>query len=257
MMVENTTQNDVEMVENQANLAEVAPEATIEKVKQDNLIKMRLKLEAAEEAARISEQRALEAERRAQYQEKGEVKDFDPNDLPEDPFDVEDDDYVQAKQVKKSTKAVNAKLRATEDRLAQMEQALYTLRAEKATDKIEDFNEVVSNDNLKILERLYPDEYETLMYNPNLKSKSITAYNMLTRYGIVDAKTSIKKEDNIRAVDKRIEDNKLKPGASSMAKSSSSPLTQTSRYDSDGRLVMTDADRDRINLRMKEKLGIV
>lgn len=236
--VENAIQEVVEQQE------EVKQDPT-DQIKQDNLIRMRKKLEAAEDAVKEAERRAQEAERKSQNYDNQSPSSSSPDD---DDLSIEDDDYVQAKYVKSNSKKVNQSIQ-------ELRQELAVLRAEKATEKMTDFNDVVSNDNLKILQSLYPDDYETMMSNPNLKSKSITAYNMMKNYGISEKKTEIKKAEGFKALDNKIEENKMRPGSMGNARVSKSPLVNASRYDADGRLVLTEADRDRINAEMRRKLG--
>ncbi len=252
-MVENQAENVATLVENPTEAPQVQE---VDRNKEDNLIRMRKKLEAAEEATREAQKRADEAERRRPYNNETQPEKLDSSMLHDDSIDIEDEDYVQAKYLKKNAKKVDTKLKSIEDRLEQLQQENAILRAEKATDKKAKFDEIVSPENLKTLARLYPDDYECLMSSNNLKSKSVTAYNMMIRYGIADdPEKESKKIEALKAIDNRIEDNKLRPGSSANAKVSASPLINASRYDSDGRLVMTDADRDRINRSMRQKMG--
>lgn len=254
-MFENQTENAPEMVENQVEVAEVTVDP-VDQRKSDNLVQMRRKLEAAEEQIKESNRRAEEAERRSIYKNEAQITHFDPEQLPDDPLDMEDEDFVQAKYVKNSTKKMNSRLQETTNEIKELKEAIAVLRAEKATDKMTDFDNVVSKDNLKILQSLYPDEYEVIMSSNNLKSKSVVAYNTMLKYGIAEAKGALKQVETLKAIDKRIDDNKSRPGSLAAARQSTSPLTNASRYDSDGRLTMTDADRDRINKDMRRKLGM-
>ena len=247
-MIDIDTESSPEIIENAVEVEEVVQPTPLEKIKDENLIKMRMKLEAAEEAKLAADRRAEEAERRAQYR-----IETTPVEANEESLDVEDEDYVQAKHVKKTSKKVTSELKAIREEMQQLRQDNILLRAEKATDKISDFNDVVSTDNLKTLQRLYPDDYETVMSNPNLKSKSVTAYNMILRYGIAEQKD--KEVAQLKVVDRKIDEIKSRPGSASNAKTSSSPLTSASRYDSDGRLNLTPTDIDRINRDMRRKMG--
>ncbi len=253
--------NEEEKISNQESFDQEIQEAaapvvptTLEQRKRDNLDAMRRKLEAAEEAKNAAEQRAAEIERRAsQYRQ--ESPQLENSSEPEDSIDVEDEDYVQAKYVKKSNKKVSSELKAIREELNQLRQDNTILRAEKTTDKLSDFNDVVSSSNLATLQRLYPDDYETVMANPNLKSKSVTAYNMMIKYGIAEPKTVLTKTEQIQAVERKIEENKLRPVSSSNARASASPLSSASRYDHEGRLRLTEADKDRILRDMRRKQG--
>jgi hypothetical protein len=244
-MIDIDTESVPEIIEEAVEVETTTPLA---KIKDENLIRMRQKLEAAEEAKMASDKRAEEAERRAQYRIETPA-----SEQPEESIDVEDEDYVQAKHVKKGNKKVTSELKAIREEMQQLRQDNILLRAEKATDKISDFNDVVSTDNLKTLQRLYPDDYETVMSNPNLKSKSVTAYNMILRYGIAEQKD--KEMAQMKVVDRKIDEIRSRPGSASNARTSASPLTAASRYDSDGRLNLTPTDIDRINRDMRRKMG--
>lgn len=193
------------MVENQPQTAPVLDEkqAKIE----NNLVAMRKKLEAEEKARKDLENRLAQAERNA-AQYKAPVED--------------DDEDENAKKV-----------RYLEERLNKME-------VESVTTKLANFSELVNDDNLATLQRLYPDEYEGLRHNPDVKSRAKMAYNMIKNYGIA---TTIAKSNN-----EKIEENKKKPTAASLG-APQTPATPLSRLDEYGRRRLTDEDRERI---MKE-----
>jgi hypothetical protein len=243
-MVENQVENAVELVE--------APEEVVEAVvdqvdqrKNDNLVAMRKRMEDSERRATQAE-KALED--RNKWKSEDEVKEFTPEELPADPFDIDDDEYLQAKHYKVASKK-------TEEKLKRLEQTISMLQAEKATEKLPDFNSVVTNDNLKVFASLYPHDYKSLMSNPDFDSRSVSAYNMIIRYGIADVKTEMKNNETIRAVEKKILANSARPGSSAMGHSSASPLANASKYDADGRLNLTEEDAKRIQMDMRRKIG--
>ena len=207
-----------------------------------NLSAMRKKLEA-EESARISaERRAADLEQRLQNSpQNSQTQVIAP--LPEEEdFAVDNEDYVQAKHIKTSNKKMKIKLSETERKLLELEQKLSYFEAKVDTDTLKDFNTVVSEDNLKSLARLYPDDYQTMMANPNLKAKSKTAYNMIKNYGIV----------NNNDVEQRINANKQKPQMASVG-APQQPQTPLSRLNDYDRRVLTDDDRDRIMQEVERK----
>lgn len=217
-------------------ITEVAP---ISNSREVNLAAMRKKLEAEEEARKAAERRAQDAEQRMQSIQSSSKTPSDMQPIPEeDDLTVDNEDYVQAKHIKTSNKKIKSKLSATENRLAELEQKLAYFEAKVDTDSLKDFHKVVSEDNIKTLARLYPEDYESIMSNPSLKARSKTAYNMIKNYGIIDTVDT-------QEVDQRIAANKKKPQLASVA-SPQSPSSPLAGYDEYGRRRMDDAERDRI-----------
>ncbi len=247
-MFENTMENVPELVENPTEVVveKTTTEKNLDQIKSDNLAAMRKRFDEAERRTAEAERRATEAEK---WRNESQISKFDPQELPDDPFDAEDDEYIQAKQYKSASKR-------TDEKLKKLEQTIAILQAEKATEKLADFNDIVTNDNLKVLSSLYPHDYKSLMSNPDFDSRSISAYNMMVRYGIADVKKEIKREEQIKAVEKKIQINTSRPASSAQAFVSSSPLSNASRYDADGRLNLSESDAIEINKRTRAKMGM-
>lgn len=242
-MVDNQTENAAELVENPIEEVIVQPDPA-EQRKSDNLVAMRKKIEESERRAAAAEKRLEEESKKWRT----EPENFDPAVLPDDPFDIDDDEYIQAKHYKNAHKK-------TDEKLKRLEQTIAVLQAEKATEKLPDFDSVVTNENLNVFKSLYPHDYKSLMSNPDYDSRSVSAYNMMVRYGIADVKTDMRRDENIRAVEKKIQSNSSRPGSSAQAFSSTSPLANASKYDADGRLNLTEADAVRIQQDMRRKMG--
>lgn len=139
--------------------------------------------------------------------------------------------------------------------MQELQQRLEISEAKSEINALKDFDEVVSKDNIKTFARLYPDEYNTIMASPNLRTRSKLAYNMIKNYGIAEASPLLKQTEEIRMAEKKIEINKTKPATAASAPASQSPLTKFGRYDADGRLVMTDEDAKRIQAEVRRKMG--
>lgn len=211
---------------------------------QDNsLYAMRKKLEAEEEARRAAERRAYELEQKLtsynqpQQQQQAQVE--------EDDLAVDNDDYVQAKHIKTSNKKFSHKLSNTERKIAELEQKLAYVEAKSYTDALKDFNEIVTEDNIKTLAKLYPEDYETLQSVTNLRVKSKTAYNMIKNYGIVGTK-------DMRDAEARIQTNNQKPKLASLGSPQTAP-TPLSRLNDYERRVLSEADKDRIMAEVERK----
>lgn len=216
----------------------------------NNLTLMRRKLEAEEQARKQAEARAAEIERRLQSYNQPQQKEVDPDDIVDDP-----DDIVDNKRLHKTTKKITGKLSETEKRILELQQRLETFEATAAVREIQDFNEVVTEDNVKTFARLYPEDYESMMANPNPKAKLRTAYNMIKNYKISDVSPILKQTEQIKAAEKKIESNKSKPSAAAAVPVSSSPMTKFGRYNEEGRLILEEADVQRINREVRRKLG--
>ena len=209
---------------------------------------MRKKLEAEESARKIAEQRAQDLERVMQgYQQSQPVAQQAVEEV--DDLGVDNEDYVQAKHVKTSNKKISKKISIAEQKLAEIEQRLSYMQAKVDTSSLKDFEEVVSDENLKTLAKLYPEEYETLRMNQNMSAKSKVAYNMIKNYGIMEG---VKSTNRLADVEDKINQNKQRPQAASNAapQQPQTPLTRLGDYD---RRIMTESDRDRIMAEVERK----
>lgn len=220
-----------------------------ERLAAENLVLMRKKIEAAENRAKQAEERAAAAELARKQQIYPQPQQQSVDEDSEDPEDI-----VVNKKLKKTTARFNSELSQTKSDLNEMRQEVAYLKAQTTIASLSDFKEVVNDENLKTLASLYPEDYEGMMANPNPQSKIKHAYNMIKNYGILQATPIVKQTEQIKAADKKIEANKLKPGVAASAPVSNSPLTKFGRYNEDGRLILTDEDRDRINAETRRKL---
>lgn len=207
--------------------------------RQENFAALRKKLEAEEEARRAAERRLQELERGvSKNQSQPGVSHTDDDDLGADP-----DDFLQVKQYKKTASKFSNKLSEADKRIQELNDKLAYVEAKSELASIKDFNDVVTKESMENLARLYPDDYETMMANPNLKAKSKTAYNMIKNYGLYDS--SIKESES------KILKNKSKPQSpgSTASQTAQTPLARLNDYD---RRVMTEEDRNRILKRLEE-----
>ncbi len=222
-----------------------------ERIARENFVAMRRRLEEEEALRKKAEQRALEAEQRA-------AERMSRDNIPATPEQDEEflgdpDDVAYNKTVQKTFKKTASKISKTEQELQELKQRLEIFEAKSEIDSLKDFNDVVSKDNIQTFARLYPDEYQTIMSAPNLRSRSKMAYNMIKNYGISETSPLLRQAEEVHMADKKIESNKQKPATS--AAISGSPLRTLAKYDADGRLIMSDEDRDRINKEVMRKLG--
>ena len=202
---------------------------------ENNLVALRKRLESEEAARKAAEKRALELEQRSQQVS----SQSQPVPVEEEDIQIDNEDYVQAKHIKSSTKKLKNKLSATEQKLVELEQKLSYMQAQREVDALPDFYKVVNDDNIKTFARLYPEDYESMMANPNLSSRSKTAYNMIKNYGIIQKPDTSSQEEKLIATQF-----KPKAAASVSHQSPQTPLTKVGDYE---RRVLTEADKDRIN----------
>ena len=188
----------------------------------ENLIAMRRKLEQEEKARVEAERKAAEYERMLQGQQQSQATHV---------HDDEDDDlgdpesYIEAKKVKKMAKKWKDELTETKQRMEAMEQRYQMLEAQGASSSLNNFQEIVTHDNVQTLARLYPDEYQSMMMNPSMAARSKMAYNMIRNYGIA--------ADKIKESDDRIAKNKAKPQAAALGspQTPQTPLTALKDYE--------------------------
>jgi len=227
-----------------------------ERLARENFVAMRRRLEEEEALRKQAEHKAAEAERRLQEKLAAQQS---SRPEPQAAYDQEEeflgdpDDVAYNKTVQKTFKKTASKISKTEQELQELKQRLEVFEAKSEIDSLKDFNEVVSKENIQTFARLYPDEYQTIMSAPNLRSRSKMAYNMIKNYGISETSPLLKQVEEIHMADKKIEANKQKPASSAAV--SGSPLRTLAKYDADGRLIMTDEDRDRINREVMRKIG--
>lgn len=241
---------DDQVIHNQEE-SQVTPEVTqVEEVKrgksEENLAMMRKMLGAEAEARKNAERRAQELEERYGNSNTNQQSATPNAAVEEDDLLVDNEDYVQGKHIKTTNKKFKNKLSVTEQKLAELDQKLAYFEAKMETGSLDDFDKVVSDENLKILATLYPPDYKTLIQNPDLKSKSKTAYNMIKNYGIY-------KTENYEEVSAKIASNSQKPRAASIV-SPQTPQNPLTRLDEYGRRHMSEDDAANIMKNVRRKL---
>ncbi len=232
-------------------VAQEAPQVSSAKedLKAANLATMRQKLEQESYARQQAERRNQELEKYLQQQ----TQPSSPQPIVENDDDLGDpEDYVPVKKLKKFTN----KQSESDKRVAKLEQEIAVLKASNQINSIKDYNEVVNTANLETLARLYPEDYKGMIENRDLGGQAKMAYNMIKNYGILDTVPALKQTEHLKAVEKKIEQNKQKPPAAGQAApTSSSPLTQFGRYDADGRLILSEKEKDAVYAQMRQKQG--
>lgn len=190
----------------------------------------RRKFHQEEEARRLVEQRMKELESKV-------MSISQPQATEEDDIGVDNDEYVQAKHVRHTTKKIKSTLTNAQKELEEMRQKMALLEARVATSSLSDFEQVCSEENLQQLAREYPEDYECVRSNPNLMSRSKAAYNMIKRYGIMNST----QQNN--AAEERIVANKKRPQAAAMTspQAAATPLTSLNNFE---RRVLTEEQKE-------------
>lgn len=217
-MPEQFSQQEPEQVE------QVQPESQLESKLEGNLRDMRKAKEAADRRAEESEQRIRELERFAR--ENMNQQQGSKNQVEEDDTDINDDSYVEGKQLKKQLKNIKNDLAATKRQLEETSARNAEIAAEaKLTSEFNDFNKVVTKENIARLADEKPALYRSIMANSNLYDKGYAAYEFIK---------SLKHQEDYQEIDRKLEENRSKPKSASTVGSqqNESVLAQVTHYGS-------------------------
>lgn len=211
--------------EQQAAPVEQVQEAPREKpvkesTKEYNLRVMRERVEAAEK-------RAQELERYIQTQTQNAQPQQRAPQVEEEDIAVNDDDIIDGRSFKSHLKKVERKY---EQKLQQFEQkAVASLAEVELKAKHDDLHQVVNDENVRTFAMAYPEDYASMMSNPDPRSRIKTAYNMIKNYGIAEGN----KPQPPAYTANRLETNQAKPKSVStaVAQTAETPLTRLGDYD--------------------------
>ena len=158
---------------------------------------------------------------------------------------IDDESYIEGKQLKKVLKSVKRELQDTRRLMEEQNRQAYTAATEaRLRMTFPDFDQVVNADNLKNLQMIHPEDYSSMMANGDLYAKAKTAYNMIKNYKIVD---------EYAEETSRLEANKQKPRSAASLNAQVSrdetPLARVGDYD---RRILTEEDRERIRQRVNQ-----
>jgi hypothetical protein len=159
-------------------------------------------------------------------------------------FDIKDEDFVEGKHVKKPMRKFQKELKETRKKLEEQSQYFASVTAEtRLKSQFNDFDTIVTKENLERLAQTKPSLYRTMMSNPDLYDKGYTAYEMIRGSGINT--TEYETEDN------RINSNKTKPRSVSAAapQAQEAPLARAADYD---RRVLTEERKEQLRRQVEE-----
>lgn len=199
---------------------QAAPQPQEETQKEYNMRVMRQKMAEADARAAAAEQRLMELEKNLRSQQ--QPQQYETQDA--DDFNIEDDGYPDNKILKKMYSKFNKEVQKTKEELAQ-----YKARSESESAELRlkaqysDFDQVVSEENIKRLAIMEPEMYNSLRYNPDLYGKGKTAYNLIKKFELYD---------KYEAVDRKIDANIAKPKNPSTVspQNAETPLTKVGDY---------------------------
>lgn len=216
-------------------IEEKKPEVQQETQKEQNLRILRERAENAERRAAEMEQYL----RSSQQPQQQQVPEEDNDEL-----DIKDDDFIEGKHLKKYVKSLKKELKEAKKQFVDYNQQTALATAEvRLKSQFNDFDNVVTKDNLEKLAATKPALYRTIMANQDIYDRGYVAYEMIKSANI-GAEDYSKQE-------KRIEENRNKPRSASTAapQTSDNPLTRVGDYD---RRVLTEERKEQLRRQVEE-----
>lgn len=204
---------------------------------------MRILRERAENA----ERRALELERMVQMnmsQQQSNKMQITDNHDDDDYLDVNDDNYIEGKQLKKYVKSLKQELKNTRKQFEEYNQQNAMNNAEmRLKSQFNDFESVVSRENLEKLQSQKPALYRTIMASPDIYDKGYAAYELIKSSGIAS--------DQYQEIDRKVEENRSRPrsASNSSPQVGDTPLARVGDYD---RRILTEERKDMLRRQVEE-----
>lgn len=199
------------------------------------------------ERAEAAERRSLELERMIQMnmsQQNQQQNKMSLVDGDDDDFDLSDDTYIEGKHFKKYVKNLKQELKNTKKQFEEYNQQNAITQAEmRLKNQFNDFESVVSKENLEKLQYQKPALYRTILANSDIYDKGYAAYELIKHSGILN--------DHYQELDKKVEENKSKPrsAANASPQSGDTPLTRVSDYD---RRILSEERKDQLRRQVEE-----
>lgn len=211
--------------------------SSVETSKQMNLRLMRERAEAAERKQAEIERKYAQIEAQLKQNQVATPISQPQEALPEIEFNMGDDELMEGKHVKQIVNALKKEIKDVKQQVNQFNQTNSAQSAElRFQSQYPDAQKVLTDDNIKNFAKIYPEEYRSMMANPDPYAQLKTAYNMITKFGLLESYEE----------DSRAAANQAKPKSAASAgapQGSQTPLSRLGDYD---RRVLTKADKDRI-----------
>jgi hypothetical protein len=160
-------------------------------------------------------------------------------------IEIGDDDLVEGKHLKQYVQQMQRQMNATKQQYAQQAATAYNASLEvQIKSQYPDFDQVVSQANLKDLAALYPELAATLNTSPDLRTQAVSAYTMIKNLGIDQDQG-----DPYMADKEKIKKNAAKPRPSnSVTPTHGSPLAQAGAFSGE----LTPALRKQLQTEMEQ-----
>ncbi len=197
------------------------------------------------ERAEAAERRSLELERMVQMNMSQQSQSNNKMQIDdEDDFDINDDTYIEGKHLKKYVRNLKQELKNTKKQFEEYNQQNSMHQAEmRLKTQFNDFESVVSKENLERLQQQKPALYRTILANSDIYDKGYVAYELIKNSGILT--------DQYQELDRKVEENRSKPrsAANAAPQSGDTPLARVGDYD---RRILTDERKDQLRKQVEE-----
>lgn len=218
VLVENETEIEDEMVENQSNTEEVAQEVPVETPKDRQWKEVKARAEEAKMLAREKEQLERELAFYRQQQPKQVVA-------------QDEDEYLTdtEKRLKREMQELKSQVaqQAQETKQAQQQAAVYKAQQQLRKDYA-DIDIVVSEENIERLKYEYPHLYNSVVASSDVYSVGASAYEMIKAKGIYKAPTNALQQITSGNANRNV--NKPKSASTVSPQSGQSPIQQASNF---------------------------
>ncbi len=205
-MVENQTQNEQDLFQNQLQVAKPSEKAPLQSFRE------------LREAKKRAEEREAELERKLKAYESASQK----SQYEEPEYEVGSDDLVEGKHLNKYNKQIQRQQQEIEALKQQNQQAQFRTQL---LQEMPDFFKVVSKENSEMLEMKYPDIARSLNSSTDAYSTAKAAYNIIKEL-------RLNVEDNYQQEKAIVQKNAAKPRplASMSPQQGDSPLSKANAF---------------------------
>lgn len=196
---------------------------------------------------RILRERAEAAERRNQELERMvhmNMSQQQPTKMqlaePDEDFGMSDDAYVEGKDLKKYVKTLKQEIKSTRQKFEDYHNQTVEIRLKS---QFNDFDSVVSAENLQKLAQQKPSLHRTIYANNDLYDRGYAAYELIKSSGILS--------DQYQSLDKKVEENRSKPrsAANVAPQTGDTPLARVGDYD---RRILSEERKDQLRRQVEQ-----
>lgn len=176
-------------------------------------------------AERIERERD-EALRRLQEYEQRFAKPAPEPEPQYEPLDIKDDEILEGKHLKKTQAQTQDRIRRLEKQLEEYQRRSSETTAEaRIRSQYNDFDSVVTLENMKVLSDAFPEIARSVNASPDLYDKAVAAYTMIKKFGIYEEQPFM--ADKEKALANSV---KPKPLASISPQKGDTPLSRANAF---------------------------